>query len=608
MTEARHARMRSAQVAMVFRTMPVGVVSAAVAAIILANAVTWLGATPALKSGAWACVIILCALCHLALKWLYDRASQPSRDNDWRLWGAVFSAICLAEGCGWGWSSISLVGQDRFDLQLMVMLVCCAMAAGSIPTFGSYLPAFWGLFVPTMLPFTLSILFDGRLEQEFVAAMAVLYVAGMAGLGVRSNGELRTILRLGFEKDELTEHLLQEKERAEAANRAKSQFLAAASHDLRQPVHALSLFVGALQTAEMGAEARDLVGHIEASVAALDSLFGALLNISQLDANIVPNRPKPFRVQPLLERICRDHAEEAASKGLSLHLHPCSLSVLADPALLERVLRNLISNAVRYTQRGRVVVGCRRVPGLRGGLRVEVWDTGQGIPVAFQHRVFDEFFQLANPERDRTKGLGLGLAIVRRLVAIMAVDLTVRSVPGRGSLFAVTLPRAADAGRVETPRALPMPAPPTSGGLILVVDDEAAVRSAMQALLLGWGFDVLTAGSGGEMLQRIADCMIQPRLLICDYRLRAGEDGITVIRRLQEEYNHELPAMLITGDTAPERLLEAQRSGLTLLHKPVTAVALAAAISALTEPSAAEWLEDDDPAHATAATSLVSPR
>jgi signal transduction histidine kinase len=409
--------------------------------------------------------------------------------------------------------------------------------------------------------------------------MATAYVGLMAVIAWRFNGELTTILRLGFEKDELTKHLAQENARADEANRAKSRFLAAASHDLRQPVHALSLFVAALQSAEMSAEAQRLVAHVGESVAALDGLFAALLNISQLDAAIVPNMPQTVPLHPLLERICRDYAAEAAAKGIILRLHPCSLWVLTDPALLERVLRNLVSNAIRYTHRGRVVVGGRRTKMQSGaaGVRIEVWDTGVGIPAALQDRVFEEFFQIGNPERDRSKGLGLGLSIVRRLAAIMPATLTIRSVVGRGSMFAITL----DAASAAPNPAPPPPPPPVAGGLILVLDDERAIQTATRALLLSWGFDVITAGSTHEMLAQLADTTICPTLLICDYRLRDDEDGIAAIRRLQDEYNDELPAILITGDTAPERLLEAEASGLPLLHKPVTPTALRSAITSL---------------------------
>jgi two-component system, sensor histidine kinase len=250
--------------------------------------------------------------------------------------------------------------------------------------------------------------------------------------------------------------------------------------------------------------------------------------------------------------------------------------VRTDPVLMERIVRNLVSNAVRYTDRGRVVVGCRR----HNGLRIEVWDTGRGIPFEEQQHVFQEFYQLGNAERDRAKGLGLGLAIVDRLAKLLDCPLTLRSRPGKGSAFRIGVPladkqllTAADASHAPK-RAMPH-------GLILVIDDDTVIQRAMQSLLLSWGHEVIVAGSGAEMLERIAMSLVRPDLIICDYRLRDGENGIAVIERLQSEYNEDIPAVLITGDTAPDRLKEAQESGLILLHKPVTNSKLRAAVGNL---------------------------
>jgi CheY-like chemotaxis protein/anti-sigma regulatory factor (Ser/Thr protein kinase) len=244
---------------------------------------------------------------------------------------------------------------------------------------------------------------------------------------------------------------------------------------------------------------------------------------------------------------------------------------------LERIVRNLVSNAVRYTPQGRVLVGARR----RGTLvLVQVWDTGPGIPLDQQERVFQEYYQLANPERDRTKGLGLGLAIVRRLTALLDCRLTLRSQPGRGSCFEVAMRRAAAPPSIPITEAEPMQSFPVHG-LIVVIDDDIAIREAASRLLKGWGYDVIAAGSGEEARQRLEAAASPPDLLICDYRLRDGENGIALIEQLRACYVTEIPAMLVTGDTAPDRLAEAQASGLLLLHKPVSNSKLRASISNL---------------------------
>jgi CheY-like chemotaxis protein/anti-sigma regulatory factor (Ser/Thr protein kinase) len=344
-------------------------------------------------------------------------------------------------------------------------------------------------------------------------------------------------------------------------------------------VHAFGLFVSALEQRVDDPELRRLIGHARGSVDAMDRLFAALLDISRLDANIVEVRPRDFAIQPLLERLCRDHGPEAAAKGVRLVLHPCGLAVRTDPVLLERILGNLIANAVRYTEHGRVVVGCQRGP----RLLIRVLDTGPGIPLAEQERVFEEFHQLGNPERDRAKGLGLGLAIVRRLSGLLDLPVTLRSVPGRGTAVTVAVPRASIP--MGTAADAPPPLPARRGDPVLVIDDEAAIREGMQAVLGGWGHEVVVAATGAEAARWVAADGRRPALILCDFRLPGDEDGITVIRDLRDRWPEPVPSILITGDTGPDRLAEARASGLLLLHKPLAPSKLRAAMAAVMEPA-----------------------
>jgi two-component system, sensor histidine kinase len=297
----------------------------------------------------------------------------------------------------------------------------------------------------------------------------------------------------------------------------------------------------------------------------MGDLFSAILDISRLDAGVVEVRRQAFALQPLLDRICQDFAEEAADKAIVLHQQATGAVVFSDPHLVERILRNLVSNAIRHSDQGRVVVGCRK---RRKAVRLEVWDTGTGITPENQQRIFQEYVQLHNPERDRTRGLGLGLAIVRRLSELLDCELSLRSHVGRGSCFSIGLPLAG-VSAVSPLAATEDSHVIAEGALVLVIDDEAAVREAMDALLTGWGYAVLTVASGDDALTEVVQHKACPRIIICDYRLRGEENGITVIRRLQAECKAPVPAVLITGDTAEDRLIEARTSGLVLLHKPV---------------------------------------
>jgi signal transduction histidine kinase/CheY-like chemotaxis protein len=571
------SRLLDEQVAAVFRNVSVGVVAAACAALVLVGTLVHLGVLPSAAAAVWATSIIVCAGGHLVLRRAYGRAIRQERES--RGWAICFTAFSLVEGILWGWLSISITDRSPYGLEMLVMVVVLTMAAGAIPAFGPYLPAFAALFLPATIPFAVANLLAGGALQEASAVLMLIYILGMGAVGLNFNANFAKLVLLRIETERLAESLREQKELAERASLEKSHFLASASHDLRQPVHALGLFVGALRGVDMPEAGTRLLDQVEASVIALDDLFSALLDISKLDAGIVQPRPQSFPIQPMLERIVRDHLDEAISKSIALVLHPCSAVVETDPVILERILRNLIANAVRYTDRGRVVVGCRHV---KGALRIQVWDTGRGIPFNQRERIFEEFFQLENPERDRAKGLGLGLAIVRRLTGILHSPLTLESEPGRGSCFSVTVQKSV----------LPWLAPPTTiapatapgalkRGFVLVIDDETAIQQAMHSLLTNWGHTVMTAGSGDAMLEQLADCPTRPDLIISDYRLRGTETGLAVIDRLHAEYNDDIPALLITGETAPDRLLEARESGFLILHKPVSNSQLRAAIGNL---------------------------
>jgi len=362
----------------------------------------------------------------------------------------------------------------------------------------------------------------------------------------------------------------------ELANLAKSRFLAAASHDLRQPVQALGLFVEQLHGHMKSAEGGRLVKRIDAAVAAMNELFNALLDISRLDAGVLNTEIAEFPVAGVLKRIESTFAAAAREKELSFRLVSSSAWVRSDPILLERILLNLVSNAIRYTAVGGVVVGCRR----RGDtVRVEVWDSGPGIPEDQRRNIFGEFYRLAG--RNTHGGLGLGLAIVDRLCGLLAHPIELTSAVGKGSRFSITVPLAiAQATAVETHDAPPIAADVSSGKLVVVIDDDPLVLDGMGGLLRNWGCRVVSAASPDDILAGLAGHDV-PDLIISDYRLGDGHSGINAIDELRASFGAPIPAFLISGDTAPERLREAQESGHHMLHKPVRPMKLRAMVSQL---------------------------
>jgi PAS domain S-box-containing protein len=373
------------------------------------------------------------------------------------------------------------------------------------------------------------------------------------------------------ERKRFEDRLRTAKSEAERANVAKSKFLASASHDLRQPVQSLVLFMGALQGHVEGTPAMRILRSMEQSMDGLRMLLDGLLDVSKLDAGLVTANPVAMPIAPIIQRLADEYTLRAAEQGLRFRTSGCGTVVQSDPVLLERILRNLVENALRYTERGGVLVGCRR----RGGqMRIEVADTGIGIAPDRQQEVFEEFFQVGNPERDRDKGLGLGLAVVRRLARLLGHEVEVRSIPGRGSTFAVTVPLI-EAGGVSPGRSEAV-APEDCSGVVLVVDDEELVRAGMQAMIETWGYRVLTGSCRNEAIGVLDDH--PPDILLADYRLRDGETGLDVIRAVHARLGRRIPAAIVTGDTAPERLAEAQAGGYRLLHKPVAATDLRTAV------------------------------
>lgn len=363
--------------------------------------------------------------------------------------------------------------------------------------------------------------------------------------------------------DAATAELRERKEEAESANAAKSRFLAAASHDLRQPLHALGLFVSRLSQMPHDLETRTLVGHVDHSVAALQDLLDTLLDISRLDAGMVTPKPTDFPLADLLDRLAMEHEGPAREKLLAFRMRGCPVWLHTDPRLLERILMNFLGNAMRYTSRGGILLGCRR----RGDrLLIQVWDTGVGIPAEHLQHVFSEYVQLDNPERNRAKGLGLGLAICDRLAQLLGLPLGVRSRPGKGSVFWVEVPlgQPQEKPRAEAADGL---ADNRLVGTVALVEDDPMAAAGMAELIAGWGCHAVVAATAADVVRRLDAAGRLPDLAICDFRLQ-GEDGISAGMALRRRYG-QIPILLVSGDADDRLIAGASRRGFTLLPKPV---------------------------------------
>lgn len=392
---------------------------------------------------------------------------------------------------------------------------------------------------------------------------------GMNGLG------FRTSMRDISQRKTAEETLRRAMDEAERAANAKSRFLAAASHDLRQPLQAMSMFVGALSHMKSDSDSAEVIDSIRKCLRSADELLDALLDVSRLDAGVFTPNPRDFAVADLLEMLETAYQGTAAEKGLRLRTVASDAIIHSDPVMLGRMIQNLVSNAIRYTERGGVLVGCRR--GDRR-LRLEVWDTGVGIPPDQLDLIFEEFYQIGNPERDRTRGLGLGLAIVRRQSRLLNARVRVKSEPGRGSVFSVELPLAKASDVEAAPFQADGPVGRLEGLTLVAIDDEPLQLEAIRAFLSASKCTVVTGTTPIEAAAKLKGARHLPDAIIADYRLRDHMTGVEAIDLLRQNLGAQIPGILLTGDTEPARILEAQSSGYALLHKPIEPVRLIGAI------------------------------
>ncbi len=349
------------------------------------------------------------------------------------------------------------------------------------------------------------------------------------------------------------------------ADRAKSKFLAAASHDLRQPVQSLTLLMDVIkrQTADNPkvAKAADMA---QSSITSLNGMLTGLLDISRLDAGVIAPVMTTVDIGELVDRLAREYQPRAAANGLELRVVPRALRVSTDGSLLERIIRNLIENALRYTVTGGILVAVRQ---RREFVRLDVFDTGIGIPADQQTEIFEEFRQLNNPARDSSKGLGLGLAIVSRLARLLGTKIEVASRLGRGARFSLLLPLDRTVPTVSDAKSsLSDP-----GGCILIIEDNSEVSQAYELMLSDWGYATITATSGEEALDRAAFKNWRFDAILADHRLGAGLTGTVAATEIARRANRSIPTLILTGDTAKERIAEIKLSGFRMLHKPIGA-------------------------------------
>ena len=487
----------------------------------------------------------------------------------------------LAAGVLWGaaaWFFYPYGGVTE-KIGLIITIYSFCMAAMQILSPQHH--TFYEFCVLALGPLVLKVAWPGTFEALFLAGVLVFISGITVSLSRLYRKNFEGLLQIKVRADQLLVQLRAEKaaadkarQEAEVANRAKTQFFAAASHDLRQPLHAMGLFAEALRQRSHDEEVTRLVTSINGSVDALEGLFSELLDITKIDTGGVDVAPEHFNIGDIFRKLRLHFEPTAFEKGLALRFRGESHNVYADPVLVERILRNLVSNAIRYTNDGSVLVSCRR---RAGRMILQVWDTGVGIREREQTRIFEEFYQVPYTEvlsPQQRKGLGLGLAIVKRLANLISAPLALRSEPGRGTVFSLTLPL----GKAPRSQLLSGVAGKAPLGLtldqkfIVVVEDEPAVRGGLEVLLKGWGASVATfetVASSRAWAEAAALDVKAPDLLVVDYRLEQGNTGLDAIRALRSRFGSQVPAIMVTGSTMSGLEADAQVHDFHLLVKPV---------------------------------------
>jgi two-component system CheB/CheR fusion protein len=422
------------------------------------------------------------------------------------------------------------------------------------------------------------------LEREIETRAGACFVRRVLPYHTQNNGVEGVVITFAdiTERRHVADELGVLRRQADMANAAKSRFLAAASHDLRQPLQTLVLVQGLLAKNVESDKARKLVSRLDETLGAMSGMLNTLLDINQIEAGTVYAEIIDFPVDGLLDQMREEFSYHAQAKGLVLRVAPCGLSISSDPRLLEQMIRNLLSNALKYTKRGKVLLGCRRH---KGALNLEIWDTGIGIPDTDLQAIFEEYRQLDNAARERSRGLGLGLSIVHRLAVLLGHQVRVRSRPGRGSVFSVEVKLAPD-GPIS--RSAEVSAGSNNGndaghhvGSILVIEDDPDVRELLEVFLRDEGHEVTSAHDGVRARELVAGGMARPDLILSDYNLPNGMNGAVVAGLLREALHHPVPTIILTGDISTGTLSTVSLQDCVQLNKPVKLKELTQAIQRL---------------------------
>lgn len=468
----------------------------------------------------------------------------------------------LSTGCLWAVVPLVFLNDAFSQTFIFVSIVMAGMVASTLPALAAFLPGYFAFIIPILLALTTRYFL---LDLHAVAWLTMAFLAAIAMISRTINQIITQSITMDFHNQALLVEATDARDAAEQANRAKSRFLAAASHDLRQPLQALGMTLESLKL-RMADQQPGLVPLVQQGIDshdALSALFNALLELSRLESHQLKVQNSHLDLNGLLGPIVTEFQPAAQLKHLSLTLMGPPCTVYTDPVLFGRVIRNLLSNAIKFTERGGVSL---EVQPCGNSVAIRVADTGIGISEVDQQQVFDEYHQVSNPARQREQGIGLGLSVVRKMCELLQHPISLKSTLGAGSTFTLQLP-AGDANMIPVHK--PGVEDALTGSRVLVIDDEPSLLTAISALLTDWGCESLTATTIEAALQLLATQQVKPDIVLSDYRLGDGVDGMQAISKIRAACKQEIPALLMSGDTDPALVKAIRAQHYFLLHKPV---------------------------------------
>ncbi len=510
----------------------------------------------------WLLLMFIVNTSVVVLRMIRNRSEKPGDKK----WLTVAAAMSFGYGTAFG-ALPYFIGSDDPIVHMVILTVTAFYIVGGPLLYGVAYKVSPFYYIPIGLLPAIHAINMGNSSLQLIGYIYLLWIPTSIMATKAFDKVMSRSILLSRSNEELAERLKTEKQEAEYANLSKSRFLAAASHDLRQPLHALGLFANQLGKNTKQSEQQNLNREIKVSVKVLSTMLDALLDVSRIDSNELRISRQDFCLGDLMQTIRSEYSSLAESKDIELKVHSSNkICVNSDPAQLDRMIRNLVSNAIRYTDNGKVVVGVRWRP---EQYEVQVWDTGIGMEKHQLGNIFEEFYQVDNPERDREKGVGLGLSIVNRLSTLLEHPIKVSSESGKGSCFSILLPKSDKPVNKYTVQELNESL--LAGMIVLVIDDDTAVLRGMRRLLENWQGTVFTAQSGEEAILILEQEGVLPDVVISDYRLRENERGDDVLVRLNEYMGTRLNSILMTGDLEFSISSNLRIADLRIIHKPVDA-------------------------------------